>query len=61
VLDRVLRQVSALDAGERLELRYQKFRSMGRLGIDFVDEDLTGNKDTKGTKDTEVRGRPLVR
>jgi acetyl-CoA carboxylase carboxyl transferase subunit alpha len=37
-LDRVLRQVSALDASTRLALRYDKFRNMGRLGVDFVDE-----------------------
>jgi len=38
VLTRVLREVSALDAETRLERRYQKFRDMGRLGIDFVEE-----------------------
>ncbi len=32
---------SALAADERLELRYRKFRAMGRLGIDFVDESGT--------------------
>jgi acetyl-CoA carboxylase carboxyl transferase subunit alpha len=37
-LDRVLREVSALDASTRLALRYDKFRNMGRLGVDFVDE-----------------------
>ena len=37
-LDAVLAEVSALDSATRLELRYQKFRNMGRLGIDFVDE-----------------------
>jgi acetyl-CoA carboxylase carboxyl transferase subunit alpha len=38
VLDRVLAEVSALDTQTRLALRYEKFRNMGRLGIDFVDE-----------------------
>ena len=38
VLTRVLREVSALDRETRLEQRYQKFRNMGRLGIDFVEE-----------------------
>jgi acetyl-CoA carboxylase carboxyl transferase subunit alpha len=37
VLERVLAEVSALGKDARLELRYQKFRNMGRLGIDFVD------------------------
>ena len=37
-LDRVLREVSALDTSTRLALRYEKFRNMGRLGVDFVDE-----------------------
>jgi acetyl-CoA carboxylase carboxyl transferase subunit alpha len=37
-LDRVLREVSALDASTRLALRYDKFGNMGRLGVDFVDE-----------------------
>ncbi|HEX3703508.1 MAG TPA: acetyl-CoA carboxylase carboxyltransferase subunit alpha [Vicinamibacterales bacterium] len=38
VLDRVLAEVSALDTQTRLALRYEKFRNMGRVGIDFVDE-----------------------
>jgi acetyl-CoA carboxylase carboxyl transferase subunit alpha len=38
VLARVLNDVSALDGERRLALRYEKFRNMGRLGIDFVDE-----------------------
>lgn len=33
VLNRVLREVSALDTETRLERRYQKFRVMGNLGI----------------------------
>jgi acetyl-CoA carboxylase carboxyl transferase subunit alpha len=37
-LDRVLGDVSSLDAQTRLRLRYEKFRNMGRLGTDFVDE-----------------------
>ena len=34
----VLREVSALDGETRLARRYDKFRNMGRLGVDFVDE-----------------------
>jgi acetyl-CoA carboxylase carboxyl transferase subunit alpha len=38
VLERVLRDVSALDSEARLAKRYDKFRNMGRVGVDFVDE-----------------------
>jgi acetyl-CoA carboxylase carboxyl transferase subunit alpha len=38
VLDDVLAEVSALDSQTRLDRRYDKFRNMGRAGIDFVDE-----------------------
>src|SRR5438128_6936308 len=38
VLERVLAEVSALARETRLARRYDKFRNMGRLGIDFVDE-----------------------
>jgi acetyl-CoA carboxylase carboxyl transferase subunit alpha len=38
VLERALHEVSALDRDRRLQLRYEKFRNMGRLGVDFVDE-----------------------
>ena len=38
VLARVLSDVTALDSETRLALRYEKFRNMGRIGIDFVDE-----------------------
>ena len=38
VLWQVLSDVRALDSRTRLERRYAKFRNMGRLGIDFVDE-----------------------
>jgi acetyl-CoA carboxylase carboxyl transferase subunit alpha len=38
VLDETLREVSALDSPTRLARRYDKFRNMGRVGIDFVDE-----------------------
>ena len=38
VLDKVLAEVSALDSETRLNRRYDKFRNMGRIGIDFVDE-----------------------
>ena len=37
-LDRVLAEVSSLDSETRLQLRYQKFREIGRLGVEFVDE-----------------------
>jgi acetyl-CoA carboxylase carboxyl transferase subunit alpha len=37
-LTRVLAEVVALGSGQRLEQRYAKFRSMGRLGADFIDE-----------------------
>lgn len=37
-LDRVLKEVSALDSETRLARRYDKFRNMGRLGVEFVDE-----------------------
>jgi len=38
VLWQVLSDVRALDSRTRLERRYEKFRNMGRLGVDFVDE-----------------------
>ena len=37
-IERALADVSALDSEARLSLRYDKFRSMGRLGADFTDE-----------------------
>src|SRR4030095_14283933 len=37
VLTRLLTEVVAMDAKARLAARYAKFRSMGRLGIDFVE------------------------
>ncbi len=37
-LTRVLGEVASLDASALLEARYQKFRNMGRIGIDFVEE-----------------------
>src|SRR5205085_2942205 len=37
-LERVLTELDALDGNTRLERRYDKFRAMGRLGVDFVDE-----------------------
>jgi acetyl-CoA carboxylase carboxyl transferase subunit alpha len=42
VLQRTLAQVSALGSDERLNLRYDKFRNMGRLGIEFVDAGAGG-------------------
>jgi acetyl-CoA carboxylase carboxyl transferase subunit alpha len=38
VLERVLAEVSTLEPQARLAGRYEKFRNMGRLGVDFVDE-----------------------
>jgi acetyl-CoA carboxylase carboxyl transferase subunit alpha len=38
VLARTLSEVTALDSETRLSLRYDKFRNMGRLGTDFIDE-----------------------
>jgi acetyl-CoA carboxylase carboxyl transferase subunit alpha len=38
VLQRALDEVSAPDSATRLARRYDKFRNMGRLGVDFVDE-----------------------
>jgi acetyl-CoA carboxylase carboxyl transferase subunit alpha len=38
VLTRVLAEVGALDNEARLAKRYEKFRNMGRAGVDFVDE-----------------------
>lgn len=37
-ISRALREVSGLDSATRLARRYDKFRNMGRLGIEFVDE-----------------------
>ena len=39
VLDRVLKDVMALGGETRLSRRYEKFRNMGRPGIDFIDGD----------------------
>ena len=36
-LAQTLAEVSALGSGARLAARYNKFRNMGRLGIDFID------------------------
>ena len=49
VLTRVLAEVSALDNEARLTKRYEKFRNMGRVGVDFVDEGAsTGSSFTSG-------------
>jgi acetyl-CoA carboxylase carboxyl transferase subunit alpha len=37
VLARSLAEVSALDSEARLSKRYEKFRNMGRLGVEFVE------------------------
>jgi acetyl-CoA carboxylase alpha subunit len=31
-------EIRSLDSETRLQQRYEKFRRMGRLGVDFVDE-----------------------
>jgi acetyl-CoA carboxylase carboxyl transferase subunit alpha len=36
-LQRTLTEIGALSVRERLDRRYQKFRSMGRLGLDFAE------------------------
>ena len=41
-LARALAEIGALSSAERLERRYQKFRSMGRLGDAFTDVAATG-------------------
>jgi acetyl-CoA carboxylase carboxyl transferase subunit alpha len=38
VLSRTLASVSAMSSRDRLDQRYEKFRNMGRLGLDFADE-----------------------
>jgi acetyl-CoA carboxylase carboxyl transferase subunit alpha len=38
VLERVLRAASEVDSETRLRCRYEKFRQMGKFGVDFVDE-----------------------
>jgi len=37
VLTRLLAEVSALDSQTRLDQRYQKFRNMGRVGLEFIE------------------------
>ncbi len=37
-LSRRLAEITALDSTTRLERRFEKFRRMGRAGVDFVDE-----------------------
>jgi acetyl-CoA carboxylase carboxyl transferase subunit alpha len=38
-LSRALAEARVLPTSSRLDYRYAKFRSMGKLGVDFVDED----------------------
>jgi len=38
VLTRVLTEESAMDSQSRLDKRYEKFRGMGRVGVDFVED-----------------------
>jgi acetyl-CoA carboxylase carboxyl transferase subunit alpha len=37
-ISKALAEVSSMDSATRLARRYEKFRNMGRFGIDFVDE-----------------------
>ena len=37
-LSRALDEVSRMDSAARLAARYDKFRAMGRLGVDFTDQ-----------------------
>jgi acetyl-CoA carboxylase carboxyl transferase subunit alpha len=37
-LGRALTELRAVDRATRIDARYQKFRNMGRLGIDFLDQ-----------------------
>jgi len=37
VLERALNEVATLDSETRLARRYDKFRNIGRMGVDFVD------------------------
>jgi acetyl-CoA carboxylase carboxyl transferase subunit alpha len=41
-LNRALADLRGVDIAARVENRYQKFRNMGRLGIDFRDEGASG-------------------
>jgi acetyl-CoA carboxylase carboxyl transferase subunit alpha len=41
-LSRCLLEVGALDRETRLVSRYEKFRGIGRIGVDFVDEGVGG-------------------
>ena len=42
-LDRALIDVASLSEAERLERRYQKFRSIGRLGTEFTDDEAASS------------------
>jgi acetyl-CoA carboxylase carboxyl transferase subunit alpha len=50
VLVRVLEELTAIDAETRLARRYEKFRTMGRLGVDFVDEGSGGDRLPSGPR-----------
>jgi hypothetical protein len=38
VVSRVLGEICALESETRLRLRYEKFRHMGRAGVDFLED-----------------------
>jgi acetyl-CoA carboxylase carboxyl transferase subunit alpha len=47
VLARVLDEVRAVDRETRLARRYDKFRNMGRMGVDFLDEGSAPGEDLR--------------
>jgi len=47
---RVLDASKSLDSATRLDRRYQKFRNMGRLGVDFVDDGTGGSGEMRNAK-----------
>jgi len=51
-LAQTLAEVNAMSAEARLAARYQKFRQMGRVGVDFVDTSLTRTQ--RATEDAPV-------
>jgi acetyl-CoA carboxylase carboxyl transferase subunit alpha len=46
-LGRVLNEVRRVDSEARLSRRYEKFRNMGKLGVDFVDDE-SGPRSAEG-------------
>ena len=50
-------EVSALDSETRLALRYEKFRRMGRAGIEFTKGKNVPDEDAEGAEDAEARAQ----